>query len=164
MLDNYKHGNAKRGHRTALYEVWYGMRRRCSYSKANGYANYGARGIKVCQSWQNSFIEFEAWAKSNGYKEGLVLDRINNDGDYEPNNCRFVTYRTNNQNTRTFRFGTSLDGNRFRAKIKFKGKMIHLGRYDSREEAERAYVIAANLAEQGIKPTIEAIREEKEGE
>ena len=76
---------------TPLYIAWLNMRHRCYYPKNNMYKHYGARGIKVCDEWLNSSETFIRWALANGYKEGLTIDRINVDGNYEPGNCRWVT-------------------------------------------------------------------------
>lgn len=90
------HGKSK----TKLYYVWCGIRRRCNNPSVNGYERYGGRGITVCEEWAESFEAFMAWATANGYKEGLEIDRINNDGNYCPENCRWVTRYENMQNTR----------------------------------------------------------------
>lgn len=82
-----KHG----GVGTLLYQVWCGMKQRCSYAKHVSYANYGARGIQVCPQWLNDFAAFREWAEAHGYQQGLLLDRENNDGSYSPQNCRWVT-------------------------------------------------------------------------
>lgn len=77
------------------------MMRRC-YSPTNcNYKNYGAKGIGVCKGWRESRIEFINWALDNGYSRELSLDRIDNDGDYEPNNCRWVNKRTQNINKKS---------------------------------------------------------------
>ena len=97
---NYKHG--EKG--TRLYSVWRAMKKRCLNPNNKNYKNYGGRGINVCNEWldkNNGYINFRDWALNNGYKEGLQIDRINNNGDYELNNCRFVTSQINNQNRRT---------------------------------------------------------------
>ena len=75
------------------------MKTRCYNPKRKEYKNYGGRGIAVCIGWLN-FKPFEKWALSNGYKEGLELDRINVDEGYNPTNCRFVTHSENNLNKR----------------------------------------------------------------
>ena len=79
--------------RTHLHNVWKAMRKRCSNVNNKDYCRYGGRGIKVCDEWQNDFLSFERWAINNGYIEGLTIDRVNNDGNYEPNNCRWVTHK-----------------------------------------------------------------------
>ena len=74
------------------------MKVRCYYTKQVYYKRYGGRGIKVCEEWKNSFESFHEWAIHNGYKEGLSLDRIDNDGNYEPSNCRWVSMKRQNRN------------------------------------------------------------------
>lgn len=84
-------GNPKHGKRyTKLYMVWDSMRSRCNTPTNKSYHYYGGRGISVCKEWDD-FKNFETWALKNGYKEGLSIDRINNDGNYEPPNCRWTT-------------------------------------------------------------------------
>ncbi|MDQ7818705.1 MAG: hypothetical protein RDU14_16890 [Melioribacteraceae bacterium] len=83
-----------------LYTVWDNMKRRCSKPKASGYKDYGGRGIKVCNEWANDFKVFYDWAIANGWQKGLQIDRIDNDGHYEPSNCRFLTKKKNSQNQR----------------------------------------------------------------
>ena len=92
----YKHGES----RTKLYHVYHDILQRCLNINDINYKNYGGRSIKVCNEWLE-FISFRDWALKNGYKKGLQIDRINNNGNYEPNNCRFVTSQINNQNQRT---------------------------------------------------------------
>lgn len=90
-----KHG----GIGTSLYNRWKAMRQRCNNPKNRAFQNYGGRGIIICESWDN-FINFKSWALSNGYKEGLELDRKDNSGNYTEKNCRFVTTLENNHNRR----------------------------------------------------------------
>lgn len=82
------------------------IKERCYNPNSKAYKRYGGRGIKMCQEWLSDYQAFEDWALSNGFKEGLAIDRIDNDGDYAPDNCRFVTPKENNQNRCTSRFYT----------------------------------------------------------
>lgn len=82
-----------------LYIVWQGMKGRCNNKKSSSYKDYGGRGIRICPEW-NEFINFYNWAIKNGYKNGLTIDRINIDGNYEPSNCRWVNRLTQGNNTR----------------------------------------------------------------
>lgn len=94
-----KHGDARRGQAEPLYLTWRSMVRRCCDPCNPCYEYYGGRGIGVCAAWLD-YSAFKAWALNNGYAHGLELDRRNNDGSYEPTNCRFVTHRENAGNKR----------------------------------------------------------------
>ena len=95
---NYRHGFSKT--HPHLFGVWETMRSRCNNPNREKYKDYGGRGIKVCKEWDESAESFCKWALDNGYKDGLQIDRIDNDGDYEPNNCRWVTPKQNSRNRR----------------------------------------------------------------
>lgn len=92
----YKHGETS----TRLYRIWSSMKTRCNNPNRAHYKNYGARGIKVCEEW-NDFSCFKKWALSNGYSDTLTLDRINNDKGYYPDNCRWITMQEQSNNRRT---------------------------------------------------------------
>ncbi|MBV4423238.1 hypothetical protein [Clostridium tyrobutyricum] len=86
---------------TKLWNTYYGMKRRCYNPKDKRYKNYGARGIKICSEWLNDFNKFVEWSYNNGYNDNLSIDRINNDGNYEPCNCRWATPKQQSNNRRS---------------------------------------------------------------
>lgn len=83
-----------------LYTIWRNMKARCLNPHERGYKNYGARGIFVCAEWESGFEKFMHWALANGYDETLEIDRIDVNGNYCPENCRFVTEDTQANNKR----------------------------------------------------------------
>ena len=104
------HENATHGmKRTRLYRIWSGIKDRCCNPLSAKYADYGGRGITVCEEWRDNFEAFRDWALSSGYREGLSIDREDNDGDYCPENCRWATMVVQANNKRTNR-ELSFDG------------------------------------------------------
>ncbi len=97
-----------------LYRIWGHIKTRCTNPNANNYKDYGGRGITVCDEWKNDFQSFYNWAISNGYSDDLSIDRIDNDGDYEPLNCRWSDKITQGCNKRNNRI------------VSYKGKKICL--------------------------------------
>lgn len=91
-----KHGAAG----SHLYMVYHGIRARCYNPNSNDYKHYGGRGIKICKEWEE-YETFESWALKSGYRTGLTIERIDVNGDYCPNNCKWITQREQTRNKRT---------------------------------------------------------------
>ena len=141
---------------TRLYRIWGNMKRRILNPKFTHYFEYGGRGISICEEWKNDFMSFYDWAMSNGYSDELSIDRIDNDGNYEPNNCRWVTQTIQTRNQRIYKNNSSgykgviYDKTicKYRVRIGVNGKRIHLGYFITPEEGAIAYnnyIIENNL-------------------
>lgn len=88
---------------TRVYRIYAKMLRRCFVESDLAYSRYGGRGITMCDEWKNSFVAFSDWAYANGYADNLTIDRIDNNGDYCPENCRWTDYLTQSNNKRNNR-------------------------------------------------------------
>lgn len=92
---------------TRIYNIWIDMKKRCYNTKSNRYKRYGGRGITVCDEWLHNPKAFFEWSIENGYADNLTIDRIDNDGNYEPGNCRWITQKEQQRNTSRNRFITA---------------------------------------------------------
>lgn len=134
-----------------LYSVWKAMVSRCHNKKDRFYHNYGKRGICVCREWRDSNALFFEWAMTHGYKEGLVIDRVDNDGPYAPWNCRFVTRKESSKNRRLLPSNNTsgyCGVHKFEEKYVAKVCSKHIGLFPTAVMAARArdqYVIQNNL-------------------
>jgi len=145
------HGKSK----TKIYKTWLSMKKRCYNKKYTKYENWGGRGIVICDEWKDDFMAFYEWAIVNGYDHDLTIDRINNDGNYEPSNCRWANYNIQNANKRKPKNNTSgyigvykVIGNKFYAEVSFNDKTKNLGNFKTALEGAMArdqYIIDNNL-------------------
>lgn len=128
-----------------LYRIWKNMRSRCNNTNIPLAKNYSLRGISHAPEWCDFAIFYE-WALNSGYSDELSIDRIDVDGNYEPNNCRWATRKQQMENTRRLRVtntsgyrGVSKKGDKFSARATDAGKRVFLGVYPTAEDAARAY-------------------------
>ena len=152
-----------------LYKRWAHIKNRCYNQNDIGFKNYGGRGIKMCDSWKDDFLCFCEWARLSGYSDDLFIDRIDVDGDYCPNNCRWVDRHIQQSNRRkginntsgyvgVYFMNNANTSKKYWAYIKTRTKRISLGCYYTPEEAVVArdkFIIANQLWEhplQIIKP------------
>lgn len=98
MKNKGTHGDAPRGGIKRLYRIYNNMLSRCNNPNSSEYSNYGGRGICVCKEWSDDYMAFKEWAIENGYSDELSIDRLNVNGNYEPDNCRWATRKEQSNN------------------------------------------------------------------
>ncbi len=147
-----KHGDSG----TRLHRIWNAMKTRCSNKRQKSYTNYGGRGICVCEEWLDYEV-FSKWSRKNGYADELTIDRINNDGNYEPSNCRWTTRLVQARNTRRLRKDNTSGyrgvvyyktNKRWGSCISVDNKIVTIGYYSNKIDAAKgydSYIIDNNL-------------------
>lgn len=142
---NTKHGYCKNYQRTDEYQIWRGIIKRCTCKTEKAYQKYGAVGISICDRWLNSYENFYEDMGPRPTKAHSI-DRINNNGNYEPSNCRWATPTVQNINQGIRKDNKSgitgvtfrKDRNKWIARIRVNNKRIHLGNFNTKEEAIKA--------------------------
>lgn len=154
---NYEKDSVVKTHgysRTKLGMVYTGIKQRCNNPNNKNYKHYGGRGIKVCEEWEKNPQTFFDWAIKNGYKEGLSIDRIDVNGNYEPSNCRWVDYEVQSINqglrkdNKTGYKGIYIDKGVYRVKICRNKKKYYFGSYKTLEEAVKVLEDARAMVEE----------------
>lgn len=141
--------NSKKKHgmsNTRIYKKWKDIKKRCYKENSQNYKYYGGRGIKVCDEWKNDFMAFYNDVGDIPF-EGAELDRIDNNDDYKPSNCRWVNHKQNSNNRRVYKNKTGYTGvtfkpklNKYQAQLYHNKKFIYLGIYNTAEEAYNVYL------------------------
>jgi hypothetical protein len=135
-----------------LYEVWCNIKRRCYGTIKPDYKHYGGRGIKVCDEWLNSFLSFYNFCISKNWKEGLEIDRIDVNGNYEPSNCQLISHTENMAVGKRRKFISNTSGytgvyfnkrnNKWQSQITINKKIIYLGSFSTIDQAVEARIQA----------------------
>jgi len=146
-VSHKKHGMSG----TRIYQCWQDMKQRCDNDKNAFYHRYGGRGITYTEAWKE-FLPFYEWAISNGYREDLTLDRIDNNGNYTPENCKWSTQREQSLNKthmqgKTGAVGVRWRANRYQAEFCRNGEHHYVGRFKTIEEAVAARAAALEAIE-----------------
>ena len=126
-----------------IYRAWCAMKERCYSSACLAYKYYGERGIIICDEWLNDFEAFLKWSLENGWVKGLSIDREDNDGNYEPDNCRWITIkeqsynRGKSRNNKSNYTGVSFyrKTSKWESFIIYEDKKYYLGLYNTKKEA-----------------------------
>ena len=143
-----------------LYYIWGSIKQRIYNKNCHTYSRYGGRGIQMCDEWQGNPVSFIEWALENGWKKGLCIDRVDNDGNYTPKNCRFIDRGLSTRNSRLL-ISTNKTGyrgvhksnrhksNPYISSIWIDGKQRHLGVFPSPGLAGLRYDVEAYLLNDG---------------
>ena len=132
-------------HSHNLYSVHGAIKQRCFNPKHKHYQSYGGRGISMSEEWVNDFMLFYEWSMRNGYKDGLSIDRVDNNKGYSPNNCRYTTQNIQTQNTRLSKNNkTGVRGVRvidsgWQSRITWNKKTYYLGVFKTKKLAAEAF-------------------------
>lgn len=166
---NYEKESAAKTHgysRTKLGNVFEGMKQRCNNPKNKNYEKYGGRGIKICTEWLNDPKKFFDWAIKNGYKEGLSIDRIDVNGNYEPDNCRWADNEAQCLNQRlrkdnkTGHKGIYYSEGVYRVQIRRNKKRYYFGSYKTLPEAVKVLEEAKAMVKEAQPDEPKLFREE----